>query len=124
MNSRIKSFLRAFYRITKSDPKHRANRVYNGNVLFQIQGYDDCIWIDCLKSIDKRKGNATKAMNQVCKLADKYCVPICLDPIPYGNDPLRLNEKDLISFYRKFNFEFVRPEDALSNMERQPKNKK
>ena len=81
------------------------------------------LWIGGITSTEKGVGNATKAMGEVCKIADKYNVIISLQPLPYGKDPKRLNTDQLIAFYKKFGFKFEEGEEDFGDMERFPNQK-
>lgn len=48
------------------------------------------------------KGLAKQIMSSVCNDADKEKITLFIEPIPY--DEIGLNEKELISFYKKLGF--------------------
>lgn len=115
----------------KSDPKAidaaiaeiEAMNDENPKVFIEASNIGGRLWIGGITSTEKGVGNATKAMSEVCKIADKHNVIISLQPLPYGKDPKRLNKDQLIAFYKKFGFKFEEGEEDFGDMERFPNQK-
>lgn len=95
----------------------------NPKVFIEASNINGRLWIGGITSIEKGVGNATKAMSEVCKIADKHNVIVSLQPLPYGKDPKRLNADQLIAFYKKFGFKFEEGEEGFGDMERIPNRK-
>lgn len=120
MVDNIKRFFSAYKRVTKLDHSNKPSRLYKDKISLQLESYNSEVWIDCLKSLDRKKGYATEALTHICKLADKYSIIINLDPIPYGPEP-KMNEQQLLVFYSKFGFKLTKPLAKLGHMQRSPK---
>jgi GNAT superfamily N-acetyltransferase len=97
------------------DPKEI---VVDDSVFVEISVWDKRLWFSSLHSLDKGQGNATKVMQKIVDIADKYGVTIALDPIPYGKDPNKLTYNQLVKFYKKFGFKFEEGEEGFGDMER------
>jgi hypothetical protein len=91
--------------------------VIDNNVLVEVSSFDGYLHLGSIMSIEKGRGDATKVMNKICEIADKYKVTIHLSPKPYGTGK-GLNKSQLIKWYKKFGFKKSNYED----MKRMPQN--
>lgn len=114
----IDKAIAAIRRLGVRNPLRREETLINNNVMIEVANWDKRLWISGLHSLEKGLGNATRVMNMVCKIADKYNVTLALDPNPYGKDPNKLNYNQLVQFYKKFGFQFEEGEDGFGDMER------
>lgn len=76
--------------------------------------------LSALYCYDRGKGYAKAVMSQICEFADKQKLKLLLSVSPYGHIRPRLEETDLIEFYRKFGF-VVKEDIHWTDMERQPR---
>jgi hypothetical protein len=113
----------AIIRLGVRNPLNPRETLVNNNVMIEVGNFDKRLWISTLQSLEKGMGNATKVMQIICKIADKYGVTVALDPLPYGKDPNKLNYDQLVQFYKKFGFQFQDGEEGFGDMERVAKPK-
>jgi hypothetical protein len=92
--------------------------VIDDAVVIEVSNWDKRLWFSSLYSIDKGKGNASRAMQKIVDIADKHKVTVALDPHPFGTGTGRLNRAQLVNFYKKFGFEFENGEEDFGDMER------
>lgn len=105
------------------NPLNSRETLIDNNVVIEVSNFDNRLWLNSITSLDKGLGNATRVMNDICKIADKNNVTIALDPLPYGKDQKKLNYEQLVSFYKKFGFKFEEGKDGFGDMERIPNQK-
>jgi hypothetical protein len=77
--------------------------VIDDNVLIEVSYFDGYLHLNSIMTIVKGKGDATRIMNKICEIADKYKVTIHLSPEPFGIGN-KLNKTQLIKWYKKFGF--------------------
>jgi len=119
----IDKAIAAIRRLGIRNPLNSRETLINDNVIIEVSNWDKRLWINTLQSLEKGKGHATEVMKMLCKIADKYNVTMALDPLPYSKDPNRLNQQQLVQFYKKFGFSFEEGEDDFGDMERLPNQK-
>ncbi len=88
--------------------------VIDNNVLVDVSFFDGYLHLSSIMSVDKGKGDATKVMNKICKIADKYKVTIDLEPTPFGTGKI-LNTQQLTNWYKKFGFKMGKYGDMKRN---------
>ena len=91
--------------------------VIDDNVLVEISYFDGYMHLGSIMSIIKGQGGATKVMNKICEIADKYNITIHLTPDPFGTGD-RLSKSQLVKWYKKFGFV---KERGWDDMKRHPK---
>jgi len=89
--------------------------VIDDNVVVEVYYFDGYLHLSSIMSVIKGKGDATKVMNKICEIADKYKITIHLSPEPFGLGN-RLNKAQLIKWYKKFGF----VKDRYDDMKRYP----
>jgi hypothetical protein len=95
-------------------------RVGNYKRLTFMEGNAPYRVITMISSATKNKGNATKALNEFLKLADKYKIEIRIEPAKFGKDKDAMSTEQLIEWYKKFGFEKMGGEKNLGLMVRKP----
>jgi len=100
------------------NPMNSKEIIIDNSVIIEIINWDKRLWFSSLYSIERGEGNASKVMQKIIDIADKYKVTIALDPHPFGTSTGRLNRPLLINFYKKFGFEFETGEEDFGDMER------
>jgi prophage maintenance system killer protein len=92
--------------------------VIDNSVIIEVSNWDKRLWFSSLYSIERGQGNATRIMQKIVDIADKYKVTIALDPHPFGKGTGRLSRSQLVKFYKKFGFEFEDGQEDFGDMER------
>jgi len=92
--------------------------VIDNSVIIEVSNWDKRLWFSSLYSIERGQGNATRIMQKIVDIADKYKVTIALDPHPFGTGTGRLSRSQLVKFYKKFGFEFEDGQEDFGDMER------
>jgi hypothetical protein len=100
------------------NPLNPREIVIDDSVFIEISVFDKRLWFSSIMSLDKGQGNAGRAMQKIVDIADKHNVTIALDPLPFGNNPDKLNYNQLVQFYKKFGFKFEEGEEGFGDMER------
>ena len=63
---------------------------------------EDAVWFKAIVSPDKPGvGMATYVLKQIAEMGDKHKVPIFLTAKPFGNLPNKLNQSQLMSWYKR-----------------------
>jgi hypothetical protein len=100
------------------NPLNPREIVIDDSVFIEISVFDKRLWFSSIMSLDKGQGNAGRTMQKIVDIADKHNVTIALDPLPFGNNPDKLNYNQLVQFYKKFGFKFEEGEEGFGDMER------
>jgi hypothetical protein len=95
--------------------------IIDNSVFVEISNWDKRLWFSSLHSMDRGHGNATRVMQKIVDIADKYNVTIALDAVPFGTGETRMSRSQLVKFYKKFGFAFEDGEEDFGDMERVPK---
>lgn len=90
----------------------------DGIVSLEVNYFDGHLWISSIYTdIENRnQGKATKVMQDICNIADKYQVPISMGVSPFGKSSNKLNKSQLMKWYTKFGFKNI----GFGDMERIP----
>jgi GNAT superfamily N-acetyltransferase len=94
--------------------------VIDNSVFVEVSNWDKRLWFSSLHSMDRGKGNASRVMQKIVDIADKYNVTIALDALPFGTGKNRMSRSQLVAFYKKFGFAFENGEEDFGDMERVP----
>jgi hypothetical protein len=113
----IDKAVREIEKLGVRNPINPKEIIIDDTVFIEISNWDKRLWFSSLYSLERGKGNASKVMQKIVDIADKYKVTIALDPVPFGTGEGRLNLSQLVNFYKKFGFEFEDGED-FGDMER------
>ena len=113
----IDKAVREIEKLGVRNPINPKEIVIDDTVFIEISNWDKRLWFSSLHSLERGKGNASKVMQKIVDIADKYKVTIALDPVPFGTGDGRLKLPQLVNFYKKFGFEFEDGED-FGDMER------
>ena len=65
-----------------------------GIVSLEVNYFDGHLWISSIytDTENRNQGKATKVMQDICNIADKYQVPIQMDVSPFGKSDNKLNK--------------------------------
>jgi hypothetical protein len=94
---------------------YRELLLYN-NVGIELSNWDGALHISSIRTMKKGTGDATKAMKQICDIADKNNVVITIYVKPFGYEDNRLNTTQLKAWYKRLGFKLQKYND----MERLP----
>jgi len=103
------------------NPINSKEIIIDNSVFVEISNWDKRLWFSSLHSMDRGQGNATRVMQKIVDIADKYNVTIALDAVPFGTGENRMSRSQLVKFYKKFGFAFEDGEEDFGDMERVPK---
>lgn len=94
--------------------------MYIDGINIELRYWDGYLWIGSIYVISEERGQgkATRLIQKICDIADKYGVFIGLTPTQFGNDKNALNDEQLENFYKKFGF---KEKDDIDIFEREPK---
>lgn len=104
----------------QQNPINGSETIIDGGVVsFEVNYFDGHLWISSIYTdVDNRgQGKATKVMQDICNIADKYQVPIAMGVSPFGKSDNKLNKSQLIKWYKTFSFKNI----GFGDMERLPK---
>ena len=103
INNNFNDFKLEYERETKSCGKSILNtRIWDDCVRIDARQYEDHIYLYWITSYPTfHAGNGARCMTWLCSLADKYELPIKLQPTPMSDT---LSEDKLVEFYEKFGF--------------------
>lgn len=90
--------------------------LWKNKVYFTLMEVDDILHLEWIKSRKPGRGDGTRFMLELVRLADKEKVVIELYPCPLGH--VGMKQAQLVDFYRKFDFEY----QGKNIMRRLPKN--
>lgn len=104
--------LKDFQGSSDPNPLNASNRVMGGVVveLVPIPAEPHQILMKYIHSLDKKKGNATRAVKNVMFLADKHDVDIRVFPKPLDDS---ISQEDLEEFYFKLGFRYSNKEGEM-----------
>ena len=103
------AFMAELWKDTTEHPTNRIKRIVQGaQVEIKPKGNSTVRISDILSHV---KGAGTKAMNQICSLADKHGVFIELSAMPYDN---RMSMEELVDWYKRFGFSVTDDLDDIS----------
>lgn len=103
----LEAFMDDFRAGTGQNPLGMRDRVWGENVVIEVRPFDGKIHISDIMSLERGAGNASKALDWLCSLADKHGVKMSLTPDSYG-DGQGLDNDQLAAWYAKRGFKFVR----------------
>lgn len=110
-----------FRQQTVALPTSSRDRLWQDSVVFQLSPFGDNIDLDYIVSIkQKSAGNATKAMQWLCELADTHAVSLRLNVQPKksaGAEGRSLSAVELRRFYAKFHFKKTFGDEMLRQPE-------
>lgn len=119
-SSAADAFVDDFKKATDSHPLDHSARLLS-NVSITIGVHRGRVHISDISSVVPGKGNATRALQYLVKLADKHKVSLELIAFAYRDD--RMSTEDLIRLYQKVGFQLVDDEidvDAGAEMRYTP----
>jgi hypothetical protein len=96
-------FIQEVNSATKPNSFNPDERLWNDNVLFQLNVMGGYLWLFSFRSVERSKGNASRCLDFLCSLADKHQITISLSPGPFGKDGL--NKRQLLAWYQRHGFE-------------------
>jgi 2'-5' RNA ligase/8-oxo-dGTP pyrophosphatase MutT (NUDIX family) len=106
-NPALEEFMNDFRSGTGPNPLGHRDRVWNEQVVIEVRPFDGKIHISDITSLFRGKGNASRALDWLCSLADKHGVKMSLTPDAFG-DGQGLDDEQLTSWYSRRGFKTVR----------------
>ncbi len=100
LNKALKDIQKLGYR----NPLNPREIIIDETVCIEIVIFDRQLHLSSIRSLNKGQGNASKIMQKIVDIADKYKVTIDLDPEPFSNGEDILSKSQLVKFYKKFGF--------------------
>lgn len=105
MSPETQSFMDEFVRTTYPNPFNNRERVlFKAAAVSLRQGCGSRIWINCIRSLQRRAGYGSLALNWLCDLADKHGVTLAGVIEPTGTMRPRLGIAQLRSWYSNHGF--------------------
>ena len=95
----IDKAVKAIEKLGVRNPMNSSEIIIDNSVVIEIRNWDKRLWFSSLYSIERGQGNASKVMQKIVDIADKYKVTMALDPVPFGSGPGRLSRSQLVKFY-------------------------
>jgi hypothetical protein len=114
----IDKAIREIEKLGIRNPVNPKEIIIDDSVFIEISNWDKRLWFSSLHSMDRGHGNASRVMQKIVDIADKYNVTIALDAVPYGTGTGRLSRSQLVKFYKKFGFKFEDGQEDFGDMER------
>lgn len=99
----LEAFMDDFRSGTGPNPLGHRDRVWNEQIVIEVRPFDGRIHISDIMSLDRGKGNASKALGWLCSLADKHGVAMSLTPDAFG-DADGLDDDQLTAWYARYGF--------------------
>lgn len=120
-NTPATKFFKDYMEMTHEHPMDRNARLlgYSTVTIFKSSDHPDtAVWISDIRSLEQGKGNASKALKDICMIADEHGVTLELGAKAYG--PKHLTTTQLVDWYKRYGFTVVRKYEDSVNMIRKP----
>ena len=97
-------FIRNVNCSTVPNPVNKRERLFDHSVLFELTVLGGLVWIQGMRSLYPGNGNASRALDCLCRLADVHQIQLCLSPAPFGPRGKSLGVRALREWYGRRGF--------------------
>lgn len=111
----LTNFMQALLDASAQHPFANFERLWpkeNPIATFEVKPFGDSIRLSCVQSLERGKGNGSRALDWLCQLADAHGVTIKGHIKPVGDKP-RLNVNQLRQWYKRHGFQVILRTDIV-----------